>query len=292
MARVLSSAASGKQVPELFIVALIIGIAGAIAIPKLSRLVGGEAEARPVSDLFREIDHGGLLARRRAIASLEVSAPKTEIELERVVGAARQAERKALREAARASLARVEPRGAGLAPTLTALAADPDAELAAAAVRSALAVGVPAADPAMRAAAKRFPALFQAPPPTVAPQRAAEARRRAAAIDAALARVKPVSYPDLLVRAKAAARAGDASAIEALLRDQTFLWGGFQSGRVLATAGVRVLGRAEALARSGDPMSEDVGLGIIRAMSDPAAKAALGRLAKDRDPRIAMAASR
>lgn len=232
----------------------------------------GETSA-PVTVLLADLEDGALPARRRAIRRLRCGAPADLVEFDRLVLAASGTGRRRLRAAALSAL------GRATAPVLreraVRLAGHADAELAAAGLAAARAMGVPENDPLLADALALRPHWGKpkaAPEPALSPEAAARFAARAARIEEVLSRADLGRFPARKAEARRAAVAGDLKEVEALLQDPDFIVGGTTAGEALAPLGAAFRPRAKAMAEGDDPVLRDVGSGFFLAQPVPGAQ--------------------
>lgn len=214
-------------------------------------LLAADCRSQSVTELFVELDSGGIFARRRAIEALSTAAPATAPEMERLLAAVRQGKRLRLKQAALAALDNT-----GESPTLDPFCGrmlkDDIEDIRMAGLKLCRKLGVPESDPRLSAFYQTYPQLLPRP---------AEEDERFR------------SWADR-VQACAAGR----------------VRGGLLEGKEAARGGKAALSKAEAMLSSEDPLEREVGLGIVLFMADPEAKPGLERIAKGKDEEAASCA--
>ena len=241
------------------------------------------AASASVTRLLETLEGGELVARRRAIARLRCAAPADFVEFDRLVLAARGADRRRLREAAIESLGRA--RQHSLKRRAAILASDNDDRLARAGFDAARGMGLSEDGPELRDALAWRPSWRtprpEAPEAAVDPKSAARFAARAARINDLLAKADVTRFREFQDQARKAAVAGDWGRVEALLKMPDFIVGGAQAGAALGALGPGAEARAQALAQGTDPVLSDVGRGWLVALGQRAPGAQVqGRGAK------------
>lgn len=240
-----------------------------------------EPASASVGELFAELDSGHLLARRRALAALALSAPTTGAEMERLLAAARQDERRRLKKAALAALENAAGNSPSLEPYCGRMLQDGLAQVRLAGLELCRRLGIPDTDPRISAFLELEPHHARAAAADLGHLRgwADRVEGAAAGVDAGG-----------LARAAALAEKADAEGLLRLLDDRVFTAGGLMAGREAARAGKKILPRAEKLLKGKDPLARETALGILLYMRDREAAGDLRRIAKGPDKEAASCA--
>lgn len=232
---------------------------------------------RSVAELLVIIDAGQLPARRTAIDELRRTAPVTPAELELLASAALQTRRVRVRRAALAALGNARSLNPRLIPGCLRLSEAKDSAVSRAGAVLCLNIGMPFDDPRLAHARRSHPDAFPKDPGKGKDW--AEFRVRAERAERALAPIGPAELRAAAEDLERFKRAGDAAGLIALLDTPALRAGGYEAGRLAAAAGAPLLERASQLARSEELLEQDLGLGIVFHMRDPAAIESLRELA-------------
>lgn len=245
-----------------------------------------EAPSASVGELFAELDSGHLLARRRALSALADAFPTTGAEMDRLLQAVRQDERRRLKKAALSALNNAPGTFPALEPYCGRMLEDGLEEVRLAGLQLCRRLGLKDSDPRLARFFERYPSAVSVAPESLSPYDYARLRSWADRVEGAAAGVDAGG----LARAAVLAEKADAEGFLRLLDDRAFTAGGLMAGRDAARAGRKILPRAEELLKGQDPLARETALGILLYMRDREAAGDLRRIANGPDKEAASCA--